>query len=242
MKTVVIGDIHGKSIWKLIVHTEDPDRVIFIGDYFDAYENFTAAEQIFNFKEIVNYKKESGKEVILLIGNHDHHYFPEVGYSQTSGYQQSAAPAIIYEVDQNREHLQMAYQFDHFLCTHAGVSEIFLKKSGWDGVQPIAEFLNDLFKYRPLSFVFGHHIQDRYCDPYGDDPEQSSIWIRPRSLMRGAKAFKKDYVQIVGHTKQNSIDIKGSSTGKRYYFIDTFDSSLEYLIIEDGVISAKKAM
>ena len=31
MKTVVLGDTHGRSFWKLITHKENPDRVIFIG-------------------------------------------------------------------------------------------------------------------------------------------------------------------------------------------------------------------
>ena len=70
MKTVIIGDTHGRSIWKLIVNQEqDADRIIFIGDYFDSFE-ISGVEQIQNFKEIIEYKKTSGKEVIMLIGNH----------------------------------------------------------------------------------------------------------------------------------------------------------------------------
>ena len=239
MKTVIIGDIHGKSVWKLILNIEKPDRVVFIGDYFDSYENFTAAEQIHNFKEIIEYKESCSCEVVLLIGNHDHHYFPEMGPSKTSGYQTSAAPAISHAIDENRGHLKMAYQFDNILCTHAGVSEVFLKKTGWTPDDNISEFLNDLFKYKPQSFSFGHYIpDDTYYDPYGDDPRQSCIWIRPRSLMKGAADFKKNIIQIVGHTNQKKIDIKGASTGGRYYFIDTLDTSGEYLIIENGEIKS----
>ena len=36
-KVVVIGDIHGKSVWKEIVNKEaDADTIIFIGDYLDS--------------------------------------------------------------------------------------------------------------------------------------------------------------------------------------------------------------
>ncbi len=67
MKTVVIGDIHGRSVWKLIVETEKPDRVIFIGDYFDSFE-FSGVEQIDNFKQIIQYKENNPQvEVVLLI-------------------------------------------------------------------------------------------------------------------------------------------------------------------------------
>ena len=38
MKTILIGDIHGRSIWKRIVADEKPDRVVFIGDYFDSFD------------------------------------------------------------------------------------------------------------------------------------------------------------------------------------------------------------
>lgn len=38
LKTVFIGDVHGRSIWKDIVAQEKADRVIFIGDYFDSFD------------------------------------------------------------------------------------------------------------------------------------------------------------------------------------------------------------
>ena len=53
MKTIVLGDTHGRSQWKLIVNMEKADQVIFIGDYFDSYD-LTAADQMYNFKEIIN--------------------------------------------------------------------------------------------------------------------------------------------------------------------------------------------
>jgi hypothetical protein len=44
--------------------------------------------------------------------------------------------------------------------------------------------------------------------------------------------LKQELIQIVGHTHQQQIDIKGKSTGGKYYFIDTMPR--EYLIY-DGV-------
>jgi len=176
MKTVVIGDVHGRSLWKLIVYKENPDRVIFIGDYFDSFE-ISGVEQIQNFKEIVEYKTTSGKEVIMLVGNHDHHYYPEVGYTGTSGYQSGIAPSITQVIDENRQHLQIAYSFDEFLFTHAGVSPTFMDgefgEEGWVE-DNVVELLNDLFKYKPKSFDFNG------IDPYGDNTYQTPIWIRPK--------------------------------------------------------------
>lgn len=58
MKTLVVPDLHGKSIWKLMVHMEEPDKVIFLGDYYDCFEQISTAEQIFNYKEIVKLKTD----------------------------------------------------------------------------------------------------------------------------------------------------------------------------------------
>ena len=30
---LVLGDIHGRTIWKDIIDTENPDLIIFLGDY-----------------------------------------------------------------------------------------------------------------------------------------------------------------------------------------------------------------
>lgn len=236
MRTLCLGDIHGRSNWKLAVHLEKPDRVIFIGDYFDSFD-ISGVEQINNFKEIIQYKETSPSvEVILLIGNHDHHYFPETGDTGTSGYQNRIAPSITQVIDENRHHLQMAYQMDEFLFTHAGVSPEFMDevfgKDGWNQ-DTIAEDLNELFKHKPKAFEFNG------LESSGDNICQTPIWIRPRSLMRINKdherGLKKKYIQVVGHTQVRKLDLEGSikSAGGRYYFIDCMETTGEYLIIED---------
>jgi len=240
MKTIIIGDVHGRSLWKLITNQEqDADRIIFIGDYFDSFD-ISGVEQIQNFKEIIEYKKTSSKEVIVLVGNHDHHYYPEVGYTGTSGYQKGIAPSITQAVDENGQYLQMAYSFGEFLFTHAGVSPTFMDgefgEEGWVE-DNVVELLNDLFKYKPRSFDFNG------TDPYGDNTYQTPIWIRPRSLMavnkKHKKGLKKKYIQIVGHTQVKKLDLIGSqkSAGGRYYLIDSQESTGEYLIIQDGELS-----
>jgi len=238
MKTIVIGDTHGKSLWKLITEIEDADRVIFIGDYFDAFD-ISGVEQIHNFKEIIEYKKTSGKEVILLIGNHDLSYWPGINGSAVSGYQRGIALNIQQVLVENKEHLQMCYQMDEFLFSHAGISQEWLNSvigvDKW-GIDKICETVNELWLYKPLLFEFNG------LDPYGDNLYQTPVWIRPLSLMRAGKMDKqlyKKYIQVVGHTRVKMIDIKGKATGGRYYFIDTLDSSKEYLIINDGVVSVK---
>jgi predicted MPP superfamily phosphohydrolase len=237
-KTIFLGDTHGRSTWKDIIRNEIPDRVVFIGDYFDSHDKeLTAATQMFNFKEIIEFKKTGAMEVIMLIGNHDYHYFPEIGYNGTSGYQAGAAPEIGRILDENREHLQMAYLDNkahyNILCTHAGVGYNWLvEQMGYNSEDNIADFINDIWKYKSQSFQFNGF------NPYGDSKTQTPIWIRPGSLLSGNKNtfLKEQYIQIVGHTQVTTIDM-GKATGGKYYFIDALGTCQEYLIYEDGVFS-----
>ena len=242
MKTLVLGDTHGRSVWKLIVNIENPDRVIFVGDYFDSFD-IKGADQLSNFLDILEFKKTTDKEVILLIGNHDHHYFPEIGDTGTSGYQHFFAPSIQYVMGENKQHLQIAYQMDGFLFSHAGVSTVFMDtifgKGGWN-VDNVAEELNELFKYKPHAFTFSG------WDPYGNDDKQTPIWIRPGALMRANKKteIKSKYIQIFGHTQNGGISLNQikKTAGGKYYNIDCLGTSGDYLIIEGQKISVNSWM
>ena len=245
MKSVVLGDTHGTSFWKLITHTEQPDRVVFIGDYFDSFD-IKLDEQLNNFLNIMEYKKTGKADVICLIGNHDHHYFPEIGDTGTSGYQHIGSFQIGPVLDANREHLQIAYRMDEFLFSHAGVSAKFMDSvfgsGGWD-VDTLVDQLNELFKHKPNTFTFGNAISLKklsFMDPHGDNEEQSPIWIRPNSLMRANRdTLRTQFIQVVGHTQVKKLDLVGSqkSAGGRYYLIDCQDSTGEYLVIQDGELS-----
>lgn len=242
MKLIALGDTHGRSFWKLIIAREKPDIVVFIGDYFDTRENFTAVEEMRNFEDIIDFKLNPEKYgckaetvVILLIGNHDLHYFPEIGYNGTSGYQSGAAVSISHLINEHRDKLQMAYVFDNYLFTHAGVCVEWLKMHDYQD-QEVTEFINDQFRFKPKSFNFNG------WESSGDNIGQTPVWIRPRSLVTSGKfsGLKDKFIQIVGHTTMRCIDIKGKATGGRYYFIDTLGTSGEYLIIENGEISVNK--
>jgi UDP-2,3-diacylglucosamine pyrophosphatase LpxH len=247
MKTVIIGDIHGHDLWKQVVAQEhDADRFIFVGDYFDSF-TVSGVVQIHNFKEIVEFKTTTDKEVIMLIGNHDYHYFPEIGDSNTSGYQSTLAPSIKQVVGENKPHLQLAYQFDDILVTHAGVSSEWLDDTitMWD-VPNLAMYLNDLFTYQPTKVAYRsfkyydyENNQAQLAGGFGAETFQGPLWIRPQALMKANyDTLRTQIRQVVGHTTRKQIDIEGKSTGGRYYFIDTLPR--EYLIVTDGVVSLGK--
>ena len=238
MKTVILGDTHGRPFWKSIVANESPDRVIFIGDYFDSYNEYTAAEQMHNFKEIIDWKQSGQSEVIMLIGNHDYHYMPGVT-EHYSGYQYGPSFAIQRLLEENKQHMQMAYQMGIILFSHAGISHHWLENwtsvYGYAGDNHVVDIVNDLWKYKPGVFKF---IGD---DPYGDSTISSPIWIRPKSLQKANHdTLRTQFIQVVGHTQQDQIDTKGKSTGGRYYYIDALGTSGEYMVINDGEITFPK--
>ena len=111
-KTIYIGDIHGRDVWKQIVKEhEDADNIVFIGDYFDSFD-IPGIVQLRNAKEIVEFKKfqelDPSKKVYLLIGNHDHHYYPGVKErGSTSGFNANMMYQFEEFFRENKEHFQI---------------------------------------------------------------------------------------------------------------------------------------
>ena len=182
-KTIYIGDIHGRYVWKQIVEEHsDVDIIVFIGDYFDSFD-IPGVVQLKNAQDIVEFKKEREldptKKVYLLIGNHDIHYMRGIeGKGTTSGFQ----PNMMYQFEEffeeNKEHFHMCVQICDRLCSHAGISETFLKYTGYwshdyEDYNGVEEFINDLFKYKPNQFTFEGYYDRHYGlaspNPYGDD-------------------------------------------------------------------------
>jgi hypothetical protein len=246
-KTIIIGDVHGRDQWKqIVVQEKDADKVIFLGDYFDSF-TISAVEQMHNFKEIIEFKETSGKEVIMLLGNHDHHYYPGINDSSTSGYQTKMAFVIKQLVEENKQHFQMAYREGEFVFSHAGFSSEWLDDTviGWT-LDNMIDKVNELLLYAPhtldyRSFKMFGTTEWTGAGGYGNETYQGPMWIRPKALMdANKKTLRKKIIQVVGHTYQNEIDKEGKATGGRYYFVDVQETSQEYMIITDGQISFNK--
>lgn len=202
MKIVAIGDIHGRTKWKEVIKVEaDCDKIVFMGDYFDAWDDFTPTHQLQNFLEIMNFKRENPDRVIALFGNHDYHYMEGVK-DFYSGYQAAARFDFQNALRENRDLIQACYRWDNYLFTHAGVTYVWWKNliDWFDGrgidtkemevdevINLAAQFNLDIFK-----FTDGRHF-----DPHGNEVCQTPIWVRPEALM---KARLGEYFHVVGHT------------------------------------------
>lgn len=226
MKILALGDIHGRRIWKQIIDQEQPDKVIFIGDYFDAYQKISTDNQLKNFDNIIKLKKQNKDNVVLLIGNHDYQYFNGVT-EQYSGYQSRRRYDIQFRLEENKDLLQICHIDGKFLFTHAGLTQTWFDENFPKDLKFNEENLNLLFKTKLKPF--GFQIRPG-CDIYGNNFYQSPIWVRPESLILD---MIKGYTQIVGHTTQ--IDkIKIGYWGKDIILIDTLKIG-QYLIIEDNI-------
>lgn len=233
----VIGDIHGRVIWKEIVKNTKVTNWIFIGDYFDAYhQGVSGNKQIVNFKEILELKKANPDKITLLLGNHDYHYIRGIGESY-SGYQATYALEIGELVEQAIKDnlIQMCYLYDNFFFSHAGLTKTWVRNIfSPNNVNPLVtdilvHHLNDYLYYQPRIFRF---MSGDNASKTGDDVTQGPIWVRPESLL---KDMVDGITCVVGHTSVSSVTIY-----EKLILVDCLGRSDEYLIIEDGLAKSSK--
>jgi len=207
MKILSIGDIHGSLEWKNILDLNlDQDLTIFIGDYVDdwSYSN----DQIYNnLIDLIQYKKDNLDKVILLLGNHDLQYYFDYNNYGCSGFRPEAYFDLHELFNKNKELFQVAYQYDNYLWTHAGIS------TGWAEIfkkEIIAHNLNEEFYTCSVnSYLYDVGKSRGGWSKYGgifwaDKCETSTNYI-------------KGLHQIVGHSKVNIIEKLGDENGSIRY-------------------------
>lgn len=240
-KILVISDIHGRDNWKKIIENNINyvDKIVFIGDYFDSFDILPII-QIHNFKEIVELKKQYPDKVVLLLGNHDYHYF---GYTRRkySGFNEIFRYDIYDILNINREFLQLCYLNNKRLFSHAGVSKFWLKLANIDykDINNLEKNINDVFLNNPewLDFAWlrpnNKAITTSCPNKYGDNIYQTPIWIRPNGLMSNDSVIP-ELTQIIGHTCYKKITTnyikKYDST---FIFTDVYDTISDCIIMED---------
>lgn len=225
MRTIAIGDIHGTQWWKKIVDSETYDKVIFMGDYFDSF-SVPGEVQLNNFYSIVEFAINSGKEAILLVGNHEFHYMPEGGCDEYSGYNARWAPHFATALQNNRDLLKPCHVDQGILYSHAGVTDPWLcrHKVRATTLKGIERAVCRLWETKPEAFRF--YPQD--WTGTGNHPLQGPLWVRPNTLLYEGV----DLTQVVGHTPQASVYHGGDC-----WFIDTMEyGDGSYLVVEDGTI------
>jgi len=205
VKICALPDVHGSDNWrKASVLLDAFDKMIFLGDYFDAWENKWPS-QMNNAKKIIQLKKEYPHKVFLCWGNHDTSYYLN---EQCSGYQLEHAADIEEFLGNNKDLLESACVFDNWIFCHAGVSAAWMACAGIRKPEEISM----LFKENPNYFRFVGP------DMYGDNYNEGPLWIRPESLMPNAV---QKYNQCVGHTEQGISPAVMRKGGYQYVLTDT---------------------
>lgn len=228
MKTLALGDIHGCNTWRKIIDLENPDKVIFLGDYFDSF-SISTEQQLENFRNILKLQETFPKDrVILLLGNHDYHYLVDgVTYSGFSHNRKTVVQPLLKEVvKENR--IQIIHIEGKYVFSHAGITDYWLKE-----VAHLSAVEDITFDNLPLSSLDWNDIQ--FPDPYGDTISNSPIWVRPDSLAQDAIPF---FNQVVGHTHGELILKLVSKRFTDLFICDTLPK--EYLILEDNEPIIKK--
>lgn len=235
MKILIIPDLHGKDIVKLLsnYNLETFDKMVFMGDYFDSF-TIKPVKQLENFNKILELKEKYEDRIELLIGNHDLHYlnskFRCAGFDDKFYFSFNQVLMPLYK----NKTLKVCVVIDNYLFSHAGISNNWLKRLNIEN-KSITKNNIDLL----INFVFQSSLEffsfqkpedsnERYSI-YGDNTYQSPLWIRPTSLIKDKVSFigSENITQVVGHTSIQEIQVKNN-----IIFTDCLDYKEELLILK----------
>lgn len=226
MRIISIGDIHGHQTWKK-VNPDDWDLIIFVGDYVDSF-NVSDEDMVNNLADIIEFKKSYPDKVILLLGNHDIQYmFKDFG---CSGFRPQLLPTLNIMFNENRSLFQVAYQYDRYLWSHAGVSKAWYKKyeehlSLLDKDETLADRINEI-SYTSLNWILHEVGSIRGGLRYN---EGGVTWADRSETMNNSL---EDYHQIVGHTPIKEITTYNSNAFTSITYIDCLGKSGQFYELE----------
>ena len=189
MKILINPDIHGRVFWKYsIEHKDEFDKIIFLGDYLDAYSPDLLVNEKDNFEEIIQFKKDNLDKIILLLGNHDCHYINSK-ILHSSRYNLFKANIYHKLFNDNLDLFQLIYIYDKYLFSHAGVyqkwmdlNKLTLKDLLDCDLDKLSKSLNWIDYFRGGFYDVG-----------------SCIWADIRDS--GTEKLLKGYYHIFGHTQ-----------------------------------------
>lgn len=202
---LIIPDVHGRTFWKEPTQRiSNFDKVIFLGDYLDPYpkEGISEDEAFYNFKEIVNLKKQNQDKVILLLGNHDVHYIWPKEAGASTRFSVKNAEEYMYYFYEHKFCFQVAHteiiNAKIYLFTHAGINNKWLSHNNLElDIFSILQMLNTLTKTskgREILFQTGESRGGEY-------PAGGPFWSDfDDELDSGDQKISDLIYQVVGHT------------------------------------------
>jgi len=213
MKTLVVGDLHGRyEVAEKALASEY--NVVFVGDYLDSYSR-SSEECLETLRLVVDAPLDPSttKSVIALKGNHELSYSDLT--SRCSGYKTKTQELLDSEFRGWDNWLLDYVWCEGFLISHAGVSQLLLSGTGLG--------LEDYLHNKSLTEV-GYARGGRvpigglfWCD-----------WFEEFEPI-------PDTPQIVGHSGYRPHGVSPGILQKgNSYNVDCLDRVEEFLLIEDG--------
>ena len=186
-KILIIPDVHGRTFWKSALESGDYEKIVFLGDYTDPYERegITNCEALKNFKSIIAFKQQNPEQVVLLLGNHDLHYYSEYYYELAGSvrYDPVSAVALHRLFSKYHSFFQLAWETDwgskHYLFSHAGITQSWLKRNMELIRKPDARHLNRLLHSNKGMEALAQVGPMRW----GNSPSGSIVWADIEELL-----------------------------------------------------------
>lgn len=214
-RTLVIPDIHTRiRLAESIIDYEPHDQIVFLGDYFDGYDD--SLEITHQVAEWL-YESMSKPNRIHLLGNHDLSYLnPDY---RCSGYSEGKRWAI-KNTKLNLNNLSHYYMIGNILLTHAGLSKEFYDECNYNS-RMVGSFLDNMVRTNKTRLYNCSRVRG------GLDSFSGILWCDFEEFVPidGVR-------QIFGHTNDKAVRKIGDN-----YCIDTFGSS--YAVIQNGEIEIK---
>lgn len=212
-KTIVaIGDIHGLDYWRAIVERHPDCLTVFLGDYLDPYDAIPRSALLDNLRAIIDLKKSRPDDVVLLLGNHDMHYFnpyARMGTRFDFGICKEASSLFL----ENLHLFRYAYQEGNKVFTHAGISQWWWQDDfHGDDTCPIAEQLN-----HPTEEQMGALCRVGYARGGEFGRHGGIFWADSSELWNPLHG----YTQIVGHNPVPEITTREGDEGAKIVFCDS---------------------
>lgn len=258
-KILVVPDVHGRTFWKKPVGRllESVDRVVFLGDYLDPYEQHRPEELYANLMEIIELKREYPEKVVLLKGNHDEHYASRLFRDIAGGSRMDEMNWQKYHevFSKNKDlfkiaHLEMVNDVP-YVFSHAGLTVYWLNKVNanlWGMVdselsvadQAVIDRINALESAEEGMEMLGVIGSSRNW--YGGEKTGGVLWadINEHSLPEAQQVYGLNHVfQVFGHSRLDGRVhdmIRGENLAmidsQKCFFIDA-DSSEKILAVRN---------
>lgn len=224
MRTLVIPDIHHHTAnaehW---LTSQKYDRVVFLGDYFDDYDD-SAADATATAHWLRN--RMDRTEDVFLLGNHDAPYmFPKDEDLYCPGFTQAKAEAIEKVLKPEHWHrLKLAHLEQGWLLSHAGFHPAWMKDLTVEKVVVRCELAMERARSGIVDPILGE----------GELPKQLQKMGGPLWMDWSCLSPILGINQIVGHTSGDEVRITEGPDSINYCLDVNFASSAA--ILEDGVI------